>query len=112
MKEILSELCSAQIIMENLPESPGYNGSVLSIDDTETNRIAAAIGKARELIEQQAERIRELNEANEHHRELARISRDNEIKATRLAAQQAEQLAAALKRIETLTKGDKNAPSA
>lgn len=43
MKELLSRLRTAAIVMENLPEQPGYNGSVLTIDDTEAEKIANAI---------------------------------------------------------------------
>jgi len=45
--------------------------------------------KQQDAIAQQAERIAELDEANEHHRELAQLSRDAELNAVRIAATQA-----------------------
>lgn len=46
MKELLSRLRTAAIVMENLPEQPGYNGSVLTIDNTEAGEIVTAINAA------------------------------------------------------------------
>ncbi len=41
VKGLLSKLMTAKIVIANLPELPGYNGSILTIDDTEAAKIAA-----------------------------------------------------------------------
>ena len=49
------------------------------------------------LVSFVAEEVKELDEANEHHRQLARVSRDNELKATKqrdLAVEALEKIAA------------------
>lgn len=51
LKALHSELVGASCIMSNLPEMPGYNGSVLMIDDTEAARIVKAIDAARDFLE-------------------------------------------------------------
>jgi hypothetical protein len=40
-EKLIRRLAVASAIIGNLPEIPGYNGSVLAIDDTEADRIAA-----------------------------------------------------------------------
>jgi hypothetical protein len=40
LKELLSKLRVASSVLEYLPALPGYNGSILTIDDTEAARIA------------------------------------------------------------------------
>src|SRR6266404_931156 len=49
-QEIKAALCTAEIVMNNLPERPGYNGSVLSIDDVEASDIANTISEAGDHI--------------------------------------------------------------
>lgn len=51
MKELISKLRTCAIVIENLPEIPGYNGSLLQIDDTEAETIAKDIFSAAEKME-------------------------------------------------------------
>ena len=46
MKELVSRLRTASVVMGLLPEYPGYNGSAFVIDDIEAKEIAAAIADA------------------------------------------------------------------
>ena len=52
MKELISRLRTASVVMGNLPEQPGYNGSVLTIDDTEAGEIEKAIDAAAIALEE------------------------------------------------------------
>lgn len=49
-KSLSSELYSASAIMGMLPENPGYNGSVLLIDDEEATRISSVLTRAAEAL--------------------------------------------------------------
>lgn len=51
MKELISKLRTCAMVIENLPELPGYNGSILQIDDTEAESIAKDIYAASEKME-------------------------------------------------------------
>jgi len=51
--KILSELRTAALVMEYLPEYAGYNGSMFNIDDTEKDRIIEAINSAVDFISNQ-----------------------------------------------------------
>lgn len=44
--DLIGELRTAAIVMENLPQLPGYNGSILTIDDNEALKIAMVISQA------------------------------------------------------------------
>lgn len=48
--ELASKLTTAAVIIGNLPELPGYNGSILTIDDTEAERIAADLVLVRDRL--------------------------------------------------------------
>lgn len=50
MKELISRLSVASVVIGNLPQLPGYNGSVLTIDDTEAATIEKTIDDALELL--------------------------------------------------------------
>lgn len=52
MNELRSKIISAAIIIENLPELPGYNGSILTLDDTEAERISKDLNEACAAIEE------------------------------------------------------------
>jgi hypothetical protein len=41
--ELIRRLRAAAVVLENLPELPDYNGSILLIDDVEAERIAKDI---------------------------------------------------------------------
>ena len=56
---------------------------------TYTDILERELAQYKAVIEQQKEVICELNEANEHHRELARSSRDSELSVRRHMAEQA-----------------------
>jgi len=43
MEDIVRRLASTSVVIGNLPELPGYNGSVLAIDDEEAARCVADI---------------------------------------------------------------------
>lgn len=47
----LSDLRTASVVIRNLPETPGYNGSLCTIDDVEAERIAKAIDAGISTIE-------------------------------------------------------------
>ena len=47
---LLSKLSVASAVIGNLPELPGYNGSILTIDDTEAARIEADLDEVREAF--------------------------------------------------------------
>lgn len=47
----LGELRTAAIVVRNLPEMPGYNGSLLAIDDVEAARIEKSITAGVDEIE-------------------------------------------------------------
>ena len=46
MNDLLSRLRTASIVVANLPKLPGYNDSVLNIDDSEAVEIALTIDDA------------------------------------------------------------------
>ena len=52
--EIISELSVASIVMRALLQLPGYNGSILMIDDIEAERIGKAIDAALNLLRDEA----------------------------------------------------------
>jgi len=52
MKELISRLRTASVVIGNLPEQPGYNGSVLVIDDIEAAEIEKAIDAAVAALEE------------------------------------------------------------
>ena len=58
MRELLCKLRTMARVMENLPELPGSNGSVVYIYDTEACDIAAAIEASVEEIEKLHELVR------------------------------------------------------
>lgn len=43
MKHIINKLRTAMTIINFLPELPGYNGSILTIDDTDLKRLSEEI---------------------------------------------------------------------
>ncbi len=43
LKELISKLSVASSIIGNLPELPGYNGSILTIDDIEAENIEESL---------------------------------------------------------------------
>lgn len=45
-KDVVSGLRVASVVLDNLPELPGYNGSNLIIDDTEAERLVKSIDAA------------------------------------------------------------------
>ena len=47
---IASECRVASMVMKNLPEIPGYNGSILKIDGDEAARISEVLDRASNLI--------------------------------------------------------------
>ena len=46
IEDALKAVCGSSAIISNLPENPGYNGSVLLIDDEEAERIAKDLDDA------------------------------------------------------------------
>lgn len=76
LSELIQKLHVSSIVIRNLPEMPGYNGSMLTIGDTEANEIsnsidAAVDGFKARLAELQA-RIAELEQQLEEARKDAR----------------------------------------
>ncbi len=69
MKTTVSKLRTAAIVIGNLPELPGYNGSVLTIDDEEAARISADIYEAVTEIEKLRELVRLIFESTMPYRE-------------------------------------------
>jgi hypothetical protein len=51
MEELLSKLRQASCVIGGLPELPGYNGSILMIDDIEAEKIVKAIDEAISKLE-------------------------------------------------------------
>jgi hypothetical protein len=51
MNELLSRLRQASCVIGGLPEMPGYNGSILMIDDVEAAEIVRAIDEAISKLE-------------------------------------------------------------
>ena len=51
MEELLSKLRQASCVIGGLPELPGYNGSILMIDDIEVEKIVKAIDEAISKLE-------------------------------------------------------------
>ena len=76
---VLAVLSQSAAIVGNLPELPGYNGSILTIDDTEAERIDLELTQARaavaELIEAAGELDEELDGPPIAHRLRAAIAR-------------------------------------
>lgn len=51
IRNAISKLMSASVVIEMLPEQPGHNGSILMIDDVESARICRDIREAVSVIE-------------------------------------------------------------
>ena len=51
LKELLSSLRQASCVIGGLTELPGYNGSILMIDDIEAEKIVKAIDEAVSKLE-------------------------------------------------------------
>ena len=47
---LISKINTAAIIINSLPQLPGYNGSILSIDDEEATRIARELNKVADAL--------------------------------------------------------------
>lgn len=69
MSELLSRMRTAAIVVGNLPEEPGYNGSRLRIDDEEAAEIAKAIDAGVTEIEQLRELVRLIFESTMPYRD-------------------------------------------
>jgi hypothetical protein len=54
---LIRRLRIAAVVMENLPEYPGYNGSMLTIDDNEAVEIANALDASADALEDAAEAV-------------------------------------------------------
>lgn len=53
-EELISKLRQSAVVMECLPEYPGYNGSAFVIDDVEAARVASALNAAVEALSRPA----------------------------------------------------------
>jgi len=63
---LLSKVRVAACVIENLPELPGYNGSILTIDDTEAARISKELYEIAEFLDKpQAAPVVQLSEPPE-----------------------------------------------
>jgi hypothetical protein len=47
---VLAVLTTSAIVIEHLPGLPGFNGSILTIDDTEAERIGRELTEARAAV--------------------------------------------------------------
>ncbi len=49
-EQLIRRLRSASVVMGCLPEQPGYNGSLLTIDDVEASKVASDIDAAVKVL--------------------------------------------------------------
>ena len=57
LTDTLQRLIGASVVIGNLPERPGYNGSILQIDNEEAERIASDLTQAAATLEKAQEML-------------------------------------------------------
>lgn len=66
MSDLRGRIASSALVIGNLPEIPGYNGSLLQIDDDEAERIAKDLMDAAESIAHLEAENKALRERADH----------------------------------------------